>query len=272
MPSIKPITENDWNQFQVLELDTFPNDPLSKEDFLRLLSLDGFFGLFNNENILIGYLYCRIYNEYAHLHRIGVLSTERGKKYGSMLFEKAIAYFEDHSSPIFSLYVESHNSTAISLYKKYGLRIIFESWHFILHLNQHNSFQTSPYKDVEARDLSIDDLRIVQNIFSSSNVKELQGMLEDIKNKSNNNKFLALYDKSNLKAIARMNPKFSGCRPFFISDLTFFDTFINELLKFKEPDRTYIRITFDDNDELAKLCKERKYEIHHHLYKMTRKI
>ena len=272
MPRIRTLTENDWSQFEVLELDAFPNDPNGKEDFLRWLDYDGFFGLFNDDQILIGYLYCRIYSGYAHLHRIGVLSTERGKGYGSMLFERAISYFEDNLSPLFNLYVESHNSTAISLYKKYGLEIVFESWHFILYLEQHNSFQTSPLKEVITRNLSLDDLPVVQTSFANSDVNEIRGMLEDIQSKKVSNKFIAMFDKSELKAIARMNAKFSGCRPFYISDLSYFDTFINELLKLKEPDKTYIRITFDDNDELANLCKERKYEIHHHLYKMTRKI
>ena len=266
MNNIRNLEENDWEQFLVLELDTFQNDPTEKASFLRLLKNDGFFGLFNPDNVLIGYLYCHVYGVYAHLHRIGILSTEQGKGYGSILFEKAIQYFEERDVPHFNLYVETHNSPAIALYEKYGLKKMFESWHFIIDLDQHKKFVKEYISDITVKNLTIADLPAVQNIFKIVNLDELKGMLQDL----GSNRFLIMFQNGNVKAVARFNKKFSGCRPFLISDITYFDTFLNELLKIREPDKEYIRITFDDNDDLAKLCKERGYKIHHHLYKMTR--
>ncbi len=272
MPYIRTLTENDWNEFNILEIDAFPNDPNEKDVFVQWITRDGFFGLFNDQNILVGYLYCAIYSEYAHLHRIGVLSTERGKGYGSMLFEKAISYFEEHQHPKFNLFVESHNSVAISLYKKYGLEIIFEAWHFIINLDMHKSVAGPLLTDISSREITIDDFNKIKNAFPKADLTELQGMLEEANSKGSTNKYLGMFYKSNLSAIARFNKKFSGCRPFFISDISFFDSFLDQLLKMRDPDKEYIRITFDDNDKLAELCKKRNYSVHHHLFKMARKI
>ncbi len=270
MPIIRNLTVQDWNQFQILELDTFKNDPLEKESFLANTEYDGFFGLFKDDDILIGYLYCRIYGDYAHLHRIGISSTERGKGYGSLLFEKAISYFEEHHSPKFSLFVETKNTPAIGLYEKYGLEKIFESWHFIIDLEENKKFITQTIANITSRELHSDDLVSVQNTFPQANLDEVKGMLEDMKKHQTSNHFIVMFESDEMKALARFNKKFSGCRPFFIKDIGYFDTFLDILIQSKEPEKDYVRITFDDNDELAKLCIDRNYKIHHHLYKMTR--
>lgn len=272
MTLIRNLTDTDWDQFNILEIDAFPNDPIDKDAFLLHTKDRAFFGLFNDNGILIGYLNCAIYGDYAHLHRIGILSTERGNGYGSMLFKKAISYFENQNHPIFSLFVESHNSVAISLYKKFDLEIIFESWHFIINLEVHESVAKPLLSDITSREITIEDFEQIKNVFPHAELSELRGMLEVAKVKGSINKFLGMFYKSDLKAITRFNKSFSGCRPFFISDINYFDSFIDQLLNLKDPDKNYIRITFDDNDKLAELCKKRNYTIHHHLYKMTRKI
>ena len=124
MVNLRILTENDFDTFEKLELDTFPDDPMFQDSFLITVGSDGFFGLFDNKNNLIGYLYCRIYGDYSHLHRIGILSSERGKGYGSLLFEKAINYFGEHNSPHFHLFVKSNNIIAINLYKKWSKNVV----------------------------------------------------------------------------------------------------------------------------------------------------
>lgn len=270
MSFIRIMTLNDWNQLQKLEINAFPNDPLDHEGFLRFLSNDGFFGLFDEKKNLIGYLFCKIYGDYPHLHRIGILETERGKGYGSQLFEKAISYFEERNAPHFNLFVETKNSPAIALYKKFDLSIIFESWHFIIDLNQHSTYVKDIFSDITSRELTLEDMTLVQESFPQANLDELKGMLEDVKKHPNTNHFIVMFQDGKLNALARFNKKFSGCRPFFIADVKYFDTFLSLLIKAKDPEKSYIRITFDDNDALAKMCIERNYEIHHHLYKMTR--
>ena len=272
MAIIRNLTLSDWSQFQILELDTFENDPLDKETFTRNLEYDGFFGLYIDEKVLIGYLYCRIYGDYAHLHRTGVLSSERGKGYGSQLFEKAISYFEEHNLPQFNLFVETHNEPAIRLYRKYSLKIIFESWHFIINLEEHATYAKTIFSEVTSKELGFDDLPLVQKTFSQANLIELRGMLEDMKNQPTGNKFIEMFQGPKLLAVARFNKKFSGCRPFFITDIGYFDTFISKLIELKPPEKEYIRITFDDNDAVADLCLKRNYTVHHHLYKMTRQV
>ena len=269
MANIRNLKERDWNQFQLIELDTFPSDPLSKNEYLQIILNDGFFGLFENDH-LVGYLYCRIYDSYAHLHRIGILKTERGKKFGSLLFQKAVQYFNDHEKFQFSLFVEYDNFVAISLYKKYGLIIDFESWHFIIDLEQHYKISRVIISNVIIRDLSFEDVSNLNKFFPKINLDEIRGMLKEIKRNTSTNRFIILEHENEPKVIARFNKNYSGCRPFFLTEIRYFDTFIEELVKLKDPSKSYIRITFDDNDELASICKGRKYMIHHHLLKMTK--
>ena len=231
-----------------------------------MIAYDGFLGLYKNK-ILIGYIYCRLYGSYAHLQRIGIISTERGKGYGSLLFEKVISYFEIHKKYKFSLYVETKNISALNLYKKYSMTILFQSWHFIITLDNHEKYRNNFIEKTTIRELKIQDLPSLSPVFPNANIMELKGMMEE--NKGINN-FLQMKEGEKIIAIARFNKKFAGCRPFFIKELSYFDTFIEHLIKIRDSQKNYVRITFDDNDALAELCKQRKYIVHHHLYKMER--
>ena len=270
MVTIRNLESKDWSQFEILETDAFQSDVMDLSEFERHVQEDGFFGLFNDSNTLIGYLYCGLYGKYAHLHRIGILSSERGKKYGSILFEKAIKYFEEQNKPNFNLFVETHNTPAISLYKKYGLQIMFESWHFIIKKEIFDQTKGKVLYNTSIKDLTIDSLNLVEKNFPSANIDELKGLLDAIA-KGSSNRFVAMFLETDLQAIARFNRKFSGCRPFFIKDLLIFDSFIEQLFALTLPEKDYVRITFDNNDELASLCKKRNFTVHHHLYKMTRR-
>ena len=230
-----------------------------------MIAYDGFLGLYKHD-LLIGYIYCRLFGSYAHLQRIGILSTERGKGFGSLLFENVISYFESYKKPKFSLYVETRNNLALNLYNKYGMKILFQSWHFIITLDNHEKYRKNFIGKTTIRELEIQDLPNLSPVFPNANLLELKGMMEEVRT----NNFLLMKDGEKIVAIARFNKKFAGCRPFFIKDVTYFDTFIEHLIKIRDSQKNYVRITFDDNDALAELCKKRKYVVHHHLYKMER--
>jgi ribosomal protein S18 acetylase RimI-like enzyme len=270
MPEIRLIQENDWEQFQKLEKDCFPNELIDSLAFKTSIATNGFFGIFNDQNILVGYLYCRNYSSYGHLHRIGVLANERGKGYGSQLFKHAIDFFEKSKNPEFALFVETKNENAIKLYQKFGMQVIYESWHFIIEIQHHNKVKKGLLPNVLLREITLDDFNNFKLENPDLDLNEYSGILEEEQKYKSNNFMLALVQNKSVKLITRFNKNFSGCRPLFCSDITYFDNFIDELVKLKDSNLDYVRITFDGDLKLSKLCYDRNYKLHHHLFKMKK--
>ena len=134
MLEFRNIIEEDWKAYHEIDMESFSEDKIEKKDFLRWLESEGFIGSFVQEN-LVGYLMLRAMGDYGHLARIAVKESERGKGYGFELMKHADSYFEDRNVKKIGLYVETKNTTAISLYKKSEYDLSFESWHYLIEEN-----------------------------------------------------------------------------------------------------------------------------------------
>lgn len=272
MLKVLRLENENWNSFELMENEIFTNDKIDTDDFNRLLLEEGFFGLFHNKE-LIGYLYLKSMGDYAHLNRIGVQKNQQGQGYGHFLMEYAINHFKQRSAKEIGLYVEANNVKAISLYKRYKFSIKNESWHFIIDMtifksNFNKQNQTDSFKIVEAKKRDIPN---IIHKFPNLNKHQLKNQMNEESNKkSPRNYFLMLLENDTIKIFARFNPLYSGCMPFVYSEVNYVDIFIDILSEsYKLPDKDYIRLTFDDSEELVKLFKQRGYKMHHHLYKMV---
>ena len=265
---------DDWEQFTILDSQAFRRDPISKEDFIA--RHDKYIGLFNQEHVnrLIGYIYCRIYGDYSHLHRICVLNSEQGKGYGQKLMNKAQEFFKSNNVPNFALYVETNNNKAINLYKKNNLVISAESWHYIIDTDRFNSniLLKLNLEDKNVRELTLNEIYSLKTIFPDINFPEIENQFKEEQSKINrSNLFLGLFIDSDLKAFAKFNPEFSGSRPFVYNNIEDVNIFIALLMNYKLSDKKILRFTFDNYKNLANYFDSQNYVKHHHLYKMVKK-
>ncbi|MHA1984789.1 MAG: GNAT family N-acetyltransferase [Candidatus Hodarchaeales archaeon] len=270
----RKLTQDDWLSFKDLEDNAFPRDQIDRVEFDRLTTSRGFIGYFtiNNSEVLIGYLYLTLLEDYAHLNRIGIHHNCRGKGFGKLLMEYAINYFLKYNPKEIGIYVETNNNVAINLYQKCGFVIQFESWHYIIDLQSFNKSKKN-IENYEIKEVSADDLETLESTFDNFNSIEIRSTLEREKqNEKPRLFFLGLQYNGEFVGFARFNPKFSGCRPFNYSALKHVDPFIELLKKYKIPEKEYIRITFDNYKELAQKFDKEDYEKHHHLYKLVKTI
>ncbi|OLS26453.1 MAG: hypothetical protein HeimC3_10030 [Candidatus Heimdallarchaeota archaeon LC_3] len=187
--------------------------------------------------------------------------------------EHAINYFSKFKPKEIGIYVETHNRNAIGLYKKYGFKNYYESWHYIVDLSSfdHEILPELKLDDYSIKLIDVHDLLKISNIFLEMNFTEMKSGLE-----SNNQskvprlRFLGLLKNNNLVPFARFAPNFSRCRPFHYTSIDDVDPFIELMKRYKLPDKDYVRITFDKYRELANLFAKRNYKKHHHLYKLIK--
>ena len=269
------LTKNDWAIFKDLDGEAFPNDEISEEDYSRLTLHEGFIGCFNKKqsNEIIGYLYLTRYSDYAHLNRIAVKKDKRGLGFGNLLMEYAIKYFSKFNPKDIGIYVETHNTPAISLYKKYGFRDQYESWHYIIDLASFDK-NISPQLNLdnyEIKLIDMVDLTKISKKFPEMNFTEMKsGLKSNLMSKDPRIKFFGLLKNQNFVAFARFSPDFSGCRPFHYESVNDVDPFIELIKKYKLPGKDHIRITFDKYTELADLFTQRNYKQHHHLFRLIK--
>jgi hypothetical protein len=238
---------------------------MEKTRFDERVNREGFIGLFKNK-LLLGYLILYRSSSYGHLSAIGVNQKYHRQGIGSKLMEYALNYYKNKNIQKIRLYVEQNNTPAIKLYKKYDFKVLEESWHYIIDLSKYSiKYDKLLLKDTVIRDLRESDLENVIEIFPHLIFDELKGLMI-----RPSNKLFGLFHKDKLQVIARFDPNFSGCRPFAIKDLSFFDIFLKKLESHKREDKNYYRITFESNKELAKLCNERTFTLHHHMNIMDR--
>ena len=118
----------------------------------------------------------RAMGDYGNLARIAVNKSERGKGYGFKLMDRAEVYFRDRNVKKIELYVETKNDVAISLYKKSGYSLLFESWHYIIEENFVKKIEeeTTPTDSAEMRIQSSEDYENIVSTFPSINKEELK--------------------------------------------------------------------------------------------------
>lgn len=144
----------------------------------------------------------------------------------------------------------------------------FESWHYIIDITDFNKNFNTKETNIDVgltfRSITLDDLTILRQTFPSLHEERMVSQL----NEYSKNLFFGLFDDKKVLCYARFNPSYSGCMPFELISLDYFDFFISNIIEFKKENMDHIRITFDDKKELAELCETRGYIQHHYMFKM----
>ncbi|NPD87993.1 MAG: GNAT family N-acetyltransferase [Asgard group archaeon] len=272
MLEFRNILERDWKAYHEMDIESFSEDKIEKKDFLRWLESDGFIGFFAWKN-LVGYLMLRTMGDYGHLARIAIKKSERGKGYGLRLMEHADSFFKERNVRKIGLYVETKNDVAISLYKKNGYNLAFESWHYLIDENLVKKIEKEiiPTESAEMKILSIEDYDIIILTFPSINKEELKNHLDfKTPGERKNSIPLGLFIDNDLKVYGRFSPYFSGCRPFLCTDVKYVKEFLINLHPYRK--KEYYRITFDRDKNLTEFCENNKYKLWHHLWVMEKTI
>ena len=271
MLEFRNIRESDWGEYHNIDIDAFSEDKIEKKDFLNWLESEGFIGLYAQDG-LVGYLMLRSMENYGHLARIAVKKKERGKGYGFKLMEHAEQYFKERDVKKIALYVETKNDVAITLYKKSGYEIAFESWHYLVSevLVKKIENELIPTDAAEMRVLSINDYENIITVFPTINKEELRNHLTVQQPEQLKNIPLGLFINNELKVYGRFNRDFSGCRPFLCTDVNYVKEFLINLHPYRK--KEYYRFTFDRNKKLTEFCEKNGYKLWHHLFVMEKNI
>jgi len=264
-PTIRTMTLDDWDAFQQIDKEIFPDDLLLRDWFEKRLTRDGFFAM-DLDGELVGMLIVTPFgDDGGHLGRIGVSRVHQGKGLGSKLIEKAIEWFNEHEQIRFvHLYTQHDNHVAQGLYRKYGFEVTGTTWHYYV---PHDTLSPrSLYSCNEIEQYEIDTVGERYN--DSFPAAQIRRFLE-----SDDYKIFTLKDETGgLVGACRFTPSFPGCFPFELDRVEGFDDFMSGLLPHSLPEFDYTRVTFSDNPELAKECQSRGYALHHRLFKMTLKL
>ena len=255
------MTIKDWNSFHQCDVSIFPEDSMGKDAFLERVEHEGFLALVL-EGQLVGSLILALFGENAgHLGRIGVGQNHQGEGYGDLLMMYAIEWFKNHEVEQIRLYTQDHNYVAQNLYKKHGFIISGTTWHYFIPYDSLN-----PLNSYTCQEIQEDEIDPVGRKYPDAlPVAQIRRFLS-------NDSFYVLTlknENSNIVGACRFTPSFPGCFPFLLDNTESFDDFLFGLMPFSLPNYDYFRITFTDNPKLAQFCDERRYKLHHRLYKMT---
>jgi GNAT superfamily N-acetyltransferase len=258
---VRLMADEDWKQLHKMDLEIFPDDVLDEEWFKKRVQKDGCFVL-DLEGCISGYLVVARYGmDEGHLGRIGVAKMSQGKGYGSVLMQYALDWFRNQEGiRSVHLYTQDFNSVAQELYKKFGFRRSGTTWHFFV------PYKTlKPTREYTCQGIEEDEIESAGRRFPSLPAEQIKRFLthEEFR-------VLTLKDRNgSIVGVCRFTPSFPGCMPFEIADTSYFDDFAAGVRRFGLPEYDYVRITFTNMPELARLCEKRGYHLHHRLYKMT---
>ncbi|MGY5876208.1 MAG: GNAT family N-acetyltransferase [Candidatus Thorarchaeota archaeon] len=261
-PKIRTMILEDWSTYKEIDKDIFPDDVQDEEFFTKQLEREGFFALELNGE-LVGMLKLALYGEdEAHLARIGVASEHQGKGFGSILMEHAIEWYRDHGGVNrVHLYTQDFNTTAQGLYAKFGFNVSGTTWHYFVpfdSLKPNGKFSCQKILDEE-----IDP--VGEQYDDTLPAAQIRRILAN-----DENHVMTLKDsEGNVVGASRFTPGFPGCFPFVLDKIESFDDFLAGLQPFSLPEYDYVRVTFTDYPDLAQVCEEREYKLHHRLIKMT---
>ena len=261
-PVIRPMTIEDWNTFHTFDKKIFPDDSMLEDWFKKRLDRDGFFALEINGQI-IGQLILALFGENeGHLGRIGVNKNYQGEGYGNLLMKHAIEWFRKQKViKQIHLYTQDHNTVAQNLYKKLGFTISEITWHYFIPFDS-----LSPLNIYTCQEILENEIEPVGEKYTDT-LPAAQ-----IKRFLTHDEFHVLTLKNSNEDIVgacRFTPSFPGCFPFVLDKIDAFDDFLVGLKQYSLPDYDYIRVTYTAYPKLAQLCEERKYKLHHRLFKMT---
>jgi RimJ/RimL family protein N-acetyltransferase len=251
----------DWQAFEPLDSEIFPDDKISREDFIRFTNEDGSFIIESESGMLVGYLILRRFGDNAgHLGRIGVARSMHGKGFGTILMEFALNWFgEQGGIQRIIVYTQKDNIVAQSLYRKFGFEVVATTWHYFVPFDTLN-----PSGRYRCQLIQPSEIKIVGKKYNVSlPAAQIQRFID-------RGRLVFTLKSSDEKIVGacRFTPSFPGCFPFEIDFIESFDDFISGIRPHSLPKFDFIRVTFTDNEELATLCNGRSYKLHHILYKM----
>ncbi len=263
-PIIRPMNNDDWTEFEKLDEELFPADRVREESFNAQVDRGAFFAL-ESEGRMVGMLsLARFGEDDGHLGRIGVSKSMQNRGLGAKLMEYAMDWFRNESMSNAILYTQDHNRHAQHLYKKFGFKIVGTTWHYFVPFRTIDS--SGKYLCERIQDGEIE--AVGEKYGEYLPAAQIRRFLE-----SDDFHVLVLknYEKD-IVGVCRFTPAFPGCFPFQIDGIDCFDDFISCLKLYSLPEFEYIRLTFTDNEDLAVLCDERGYELHHKLYRMKAEV
>lgn len=267
MYEFRKLQLSDWDGYQELMEIIFPDNERSETGFKGMLD-DDLSGMFDGHK-QIGTLYIRHYDGNSHIHNIGVHPEYQRKGLGMQLMEIAHQKCRSNNSGYVMLYVETENTPAIGLYKKYGYQQISESWHFIIDISLFRTRRNPSTDGYTIKSIDYSHLSHLSRTFPSLDVVQVKQWIDESQQKTASNQFLGLYFHDELKMFVRFNANYSGCMPFKYLDLKDIDPFIQLMIdNYIWSDRNILHVTFDDYNELANMFNSRNERIFHHLYKM----
>ena len=122
---IRQLTKEDWEDFEVMDQVSFPEDRINEEFYMMRIEKEGCFGLFINEQLVGQLIIAPFGNDQGHIGRVAVAPEYRGKGYGSVLMKYAIEWFKQRGGiNTIHLYTPQDNYTAQGLYKKFGFAVV----------------------------------------------------------------------------------------------------------------------------------------------------
>ncbi|GEM_PF-3823626 len=255
------MREEDWSSLDQLEAEIFPEDRLNEKDFQRILVTQRMFALESESNQLIGYLYVAPFgDDTGIIGRIGVTKKQQKKGLGSQLMQYALNWFQEHGGiRKVILNTQDFNMAAQKLYTKFGFRTVGTTWHYFVPFNT-----IQPQGRYTCQEISSKEIDSISTIYPETMpASQIHRWLE-------NDLFVFTLKTTTKKIIGacRFTPDFPGAYPFNLEVIEAFDDFIEGIRAFSLPSYDYVRVTFEDNLELAKLMAHRKYKLHHRLFKM----
>ncbi len=261
---IRPMREDDWTEFEKIDAELFPDDIIEQESFIRIVEKGSFFAI-ESEGKIIGMLAVSRFGEDAgHLGRIGVSSSLQNRGLGARLMKHAIEWFRNEKIGNAILYTQDHNKHAQHLYKKFGFERVGITWHYFV------PFKTiTPTENHVCELIQEDEIETVgQKYHDYLPAAQIRRFLES----ENHHVFVLKNREGAIVGACRFTPSFPGCMPFRIESIDSLDDFLSGLKGHSLPEFDYIRLTFTDDEDLAELCDERGYKLHHRLYRMRAEV
>jgi GNAT superfamily N-acetyltransferase len=260
-PVLRVITMSDWKVFAPMR--TALLDEVSKESFKRRVEKGGFFGLFLGST-MVGYTNLNLFgDDEGHFQGIFIKEEHRGKGFSNLLMEHSFRWYKEQGVKKIHLYTEVDNHVAQNLYRKFGLSIDSRAWHFVVPF-----VSLKPLEKYTCHEIAEEDIDLVGDLFERLPAGEIRRWLAS-------GEILALTLKDNdrrIEGACLFTREFPGCRPFEIQKVECFDDFIIGIKSRSLSEFDYVRIVFAGNESLARLCKERGYELVHEMFYFTHKF
>ncbi|MFW9839143.1 MAG: GNAT family N-acetyltransferase [Candidatus Thorarchaeota archaeon] len=259
--NLRPMTEEDWDQLREMEKEIFEEDPFTEDQFYHRIERGNFFAL-EMEGKIIGELALERFGaDGANLGRVGIAKSHQGQGLGSYLMECTMDWLRSEKDITkVHLYTQDYNKVAQSLYKKFGFEVSGTTWHYIVPFAS-----LQPVRKYTCQEITEDEIETVAEAFPTLPAIVIKQYIE-----SDLYHVLTLKDKEGqIVGACRFTPSFPGCFPFEITNTDNFDDFIAWIEEHSLPEFDYVRTIFTDNEELAELCGNHSYPLHHRLYKMT---